>query len=142
MKAIISTLGLLVMTSGSAAQAKSNPAELIGQWTIADRVCTDGQATNDGFQLEKDSLELSIEKNSINIDMRVENEIYPSTFSFDATESVMSLTDSRGDVETFEYSFNASNELVLISTGFGSGGTCNEGQSLLSIFKRKQSSNK
>lgn len=134
MKAL-SILGLLALMACTA-QAKSSTVDLNGVWSIAERVCTDGQPASDRFQLGRDKLEFTINGSAMKLDMTIENEVYSRAGTVAATKSLITTSSDQG-VETQGYVLSKNDELVLVSAGFGQRGTCNEGQALLSIFKRK-----
>lgn len=139
MKAL-SILGLLALMA-STAQAKSSTADLNGVWngvwSIAERVCTDGLPANDRFQLGRDKLEFTINGSAMKLDMIIENEVYSRAGTVAATKNLITTSSDSGRVETQGYVLSKNDELVLVSAGFGQRGTCNEGQALLTIFKRK-----
>lgn len=130
MKKILLTLamGILGLSTASA-----NPA-LLGHWTISDRYCTDGSAAVDAFVLGRDQLELQILQNTIQTMYVIPGHQHQGEAPYTADNKYMYDSNSG---EASPYVISANDELMLITAGFGQGGTCPEGQALLLKFIRK-----
>lgn len=134
-----SVLAILFICLAGVSVTNANAAinDIDGDWIITGRTCTDGQPTNDNFELGKDTLQIILKKNTIRTILVAGNQIFMGNGTFTVSKNLITVTSSEGSVSTVGYAISVAGELVLVSADFGPGGTCNEKQALLSVFKIK-----
>ena len=131
-----SAIALLAFSLVSHAASQS---ALDGQWTLMDRVCTDGQSAQDRFQIGRDTIEITITGNQLQTRQVIENKVYADTGLLTMKGRQLEIQQDHDGVVTravFTLSLNK-NELILFTFGFGKGGSCAEGAGLLTILQRR-----
>lgn len=129
-------LGLAVLGCSPAAHA-SGVQDLQGTWIVIDRVCTDGNRAQDRVQLGRDSIEFTVSGNQIQIRKRIEGVEYSQSGQLMTSERQLVTTQSDGTVHSMLYMAGKGNELALISAKFGQGGSCAEGEALMTVLRKK-----
>ena len=133
MKTVLSFLGVLILLGSLQARASSSVVD--GRWGLVDRVCTDGKAAHDSFQLGRDSMVLTIADGRLQILTKVENDTETSTGVVDLGGRFFSFKMENGSEAKFIFSISNKKELLLFSAGFEDGGSCDQGQALLNVFE-------
>lgn len=131
-KSILASL-LLTLSVAHAA-----PADLVGQWEINQRYCSDGLPANDAFTIGRDTMTLNMTKTEITTAVTYvdQGQSYNQNNFYTANDNYI-YSNQTGKTQSAPYAITNKNELLLISAGFGKGGTCNEGQALIMKFIKK-----
>lgn len=128
--------GIAALLTANTTFAKQSLSNLEGKWELSARVCTDGQSANDRFVMGRDKIILNLKGNILKTSVIIQGEATSESASIAASQYLITTLTEIGKASTFGYTISNKNELVLVSAGFEKGGTCNEGQALLSIFKK------
>ncbi len=107
-----------------------------GSWSVTSRICSDGSPADDRFELGKDTLVLTIYGHIVIISVKFLNGRLVNIGEIDQVAKTISVFDSEGTLDISSYELSDQNELTLISTHFGEGGSCLSGETLYSVFER------
>lgn len=129
MKKQIMTLATLLILSAPVL-ANSLPQ---GVWSVTERTCTDGSEANDAFTFGRDSIEMLVSGGRMQVTSVINGQVQRSSGPILIKGRMVLGDDGRGQA----FVLSKKNELILISAGFGDGGSCPKGEALLSVFTRK-----
>jgi hypothetical protein len=128
------TMGLIMVVSWNA--KADDTIKVDGAWNLVDRICTDGQPTNDQIELGRDQMIVVFANDKVYTTVTINNHVFKGEGTFKYGNHLLISEGQDGKTTTSGYTMKNNNELIIINAGFKNGGTCNEGTAMLSIFER------
>jgi hypothetical protein len=114
-------------------------ASLQGSWVGTDRICTSGEAPQDNFKPGRDTMELTVSGTSVQATEEINGKSYQEQQTIvSLSEHSLQMIGKKGKSQTILYEVGAHNELVFISADFGQGGSCPQGEGLMTVLQKKQ----
>jgi hypothetical protein len=128
--ALFAVTALLVSHAAIAAM----PGE--GTWIVTQRLCSYGQVAKDAFEMGRDSMELSIAGDVAQITTVVDGKRNVTAALADQLHEQLVAKNQDGTLEVIPYAISPYQGLVLSTSGFSDGGSCEKGQTLKTAFTK------
>jgi len=136
-KHLFNAIAAVIFWGASQFALASSIQDIQGTWSVIDRICTDGNRAHDRFQLGRDSVEFTISGNQMRAVITIDGVVEIKSGNVILSERQLVTTDKDGGVNSMLYEVGKDNELVLINAKFGKGGSCAEGEALMTVFRKK-----
>ena len=129
MRLDISALSVLAIVSFCSFSYAANSVD--GNWIVAERICNSGKPANDAFILGRDSISLRIGGGNVYTETLINGKSKRvfGYIDYDKNQILISPV-----LNPFE--LDANDKLNIFTAGFGPGGSCAEGETLKTSFKR------